>query len=75
MGMDRNFAWLMLAILLSVVASIIATSITRKMFIGLVVSVIGMGFGWIVGIVPMWIPVASGIAVFALLGNSYRGGN
>lgn len=72
MGFQRNMGWFLLSIMLTLCMAIIGTIWTRKLFVGLTISVVGMGIGWLQGLVPLWIPLASALLIFALVGHQMR---
>jgi hypothetical protein len=72
MGFTRNMGWFLLALLIAVIAGVLATMLTHKLAIGLILSLLLMGVGWLQGLVPLWIPMVSMLVTFALVGHSMR---
>lgn len=75
MGMPRETGWLLGYILLLVAVSVTIAFKTEKLFFGFLVSLLLMAFGWLIGLIPMWMPIACGILAFALMGRGTFGGN
>ena len=75
MGIPRDTGWLLGYILFLVAVSIIIAFKTEKLFFGFLASLLLMAFGWLIGLMPMWIPIAVGILAFALMGRGTFGGN
>jgi hypothetical protein len=75
MGIPRDTGWLLGYILFLVAVSIIIAFKTEKLFFGFLASLLLMAFGWLIGLMPMWIPIACGILAFALMGRGTFGGN
>jgi len=73
MEMPRETMWMLLAIALAAGAGILFYGVSgKKAFVGLIVMVIALAFGWTVKIVPFWIPLLSGIIVVAVLWTQRR---
>jgi CHASE2 domain-containing sensor protein len=72
MGMERNAGWFLLAILITVIASVIVSTMTGKLAIGIAVGLICMSIGWLQGIIPLWVPLASLLLTFGAVGHQMR---
>jgi len=71
-GLERNAGWLILAILIAVILSVIVASMTGKLALGIVTAMIIMCIGWLQGLVPLWIPLASLLLTFGVVGHQMR---
>ncbi len=71
-GWDRNMGWAFLSIMLAIIAAIIVSSTTHQMVLGIAVVEIGMIIGWLQQLVPLWIPLASLIFIFVIIGHNFR---
>lgn len=66
LNMPRETMWMVLALVLAVALGIGVYMVSGKnLFIGGIALAIGLIFGWMIQIIPFWIPLLSGIMIIA----------
>lgn len=71
-GISREWAWGMIPILVAMVMAVLMSIWVKKLIVGVVILLIGLVVGVLCHLIPSWIILVTGLAIFALIGHRWR---